>query len=106
MVNILSQLEPRVYATSSRHPRSVPESTLCDLFRRQGLKNVNGFNDVKSAGEMAFKEAKRTDLILATGSLFVAAELRESVLGITPEIYPDLLAKNSGRDLGQVPYGG
>jgi len=106
MVNILSRLEPRVYAASSRHPRSVPETTLCDLFRLQGLKNVNGFNDVKSAGEMAFKEAKSNDLILATGSLFVAAELRESVLGITPEIYPDLLAKNAGRDLGQVPYGG
>ena len=106
MVDILSQLKPRVYATNSRHPRSVPEGTLCNLFRRHGLKNINGFNDVKSAGEMAVKEAKSRDLILATGSLFVAAELRESVLGITPEIYPDLLTKSAGRHDDQVPYGG
>ncbi len=32
------------------------------------------------------------DLILATGSLFVAAEVREAMLGIEPEIYPDLLS--------------
>ena len=31
------------------------------------------------------------DLILGTGSLFVAAELREAELGIRPELYPDLL---------------
>jgi len=31
------------------------------------------------------------DLVLATGSLFVAAEVREAMLGIEPELYPDLL---------------
>ena len=30
-------------------------------------------------------------MILATGSLFVAAEARETVLGIEPELYPDLM---------------
>ena len=27
------------------------------------------------------------DIVLATGSLFIAAEVREAVLGIEPEVY-------------------
>ena len=34
------------------------------------------------------------DLVLATGSLFVVAEAREAILGIEPEIYPDLLPQD------------
>ena len=41
--------------------------------------------------EVARSFANDDDLILGTGSLFVAAEVREAVLGIEPEIYPDLL---------------
>ena len=40
---------------------------------------------------MALDAAGDEDLVLATGSLFVAAEVREAVLSIEPEIYPDLL---------------
>ena len=40
----------------------------------------------------AMELAEDVDLILATGSLFVAAEVREAMLGIEPEIYPDLLS--------------
>ena len=106
MVEILSGMDPRVYATRSRHPRSVSEHTICDLFQRRGLKNVQGVGDVKSAGTIAMREAKNNDLILATGSLFIAAELRESILGIEPEIYPDLLAKRGIRDSNKAPNGG
>ena len=106
MVEILSGIEPRVYATRSRHPRSVSESTICDLFQRRGMKYIQGFGDVKSAGAQAMQEAKSTDLILATGSLFIAAELRESILEIEPEIYPDLLAKQRVSDFNKAPYGG
>ena len=106
MVEILSGVDPRVYATRSRHPRSVSEDTICDLFQQRGLKNVQEVGDVKSAGALAMQEAKNNDLILATGSLFIAAELRESILGIEPEIYPDLLAKRGIRDSNKAPYGG
>ena len=34
-------------------------------------------------------------LVLATGSLFLAAEVREAALGIEPEIYPELRRKKS-----------
>ena len=37
---------------------------------------------------------------------FIAAELRESILGIEAEIYPDLLAKRGISDFNKAPYGG
>jgi folylpolyglutamate synthase/dihydropteroate synthase len=106
MVDILSSRGPRVYATRSRHPRSVSEDTICNLFQQRGLRHVQGIGDVKSAGAIAIQESKSNDLILATGSLFIAAELRESILGIEPEIYPDLLAKRGLSDFNKAPYGG
>jgi dihydrofolate synthase/folylpolyglutamate synthase len=106
MVEILSGMDPKVYATRSRHPRSVSEDTISDLFQRRGLKHVQAVGDVKSAEAIAMQEAKSNDLILATGSLFIAAELRESILGIEPEIYPDLLAKRGASDSNKAPYGG
>ena len=106
MVEILSSMDPRVYATRSRHPRSVSEDAICDLFQQRGLKHIQGIGDVKAAGAIAMQEAKSNDLILATGSLFIAAELRESILGIEPEIYPDLLTKRGISDFNKAPYGG
>ena len=50
-----------------------------------------------STGE-ALKQAMGTagpeDLVLVTGSLFIAAEARELILGIQPERYPDLLPQD------------
>ena len=45
----------------------------------------------KEALDRALASAGPGDLVLVTGSLFVAAEAREAVLGIQPERYPDLL---------------
>jgi len=39
---------------------------------------------------LAMEVAGKKDLVLATGSLFLAAEVREAALGIEPEIYPEL----------------
>ena len=39
---------------------------------------------------MALDTAGYKDLVLATGSLFLTAEVRESALGIEPEMYPEL----------------
>ena len=46
---------------------------------------------VDAAIDAAISDAGANDLVLVTGSLFVAAEAREAVLGIEPETYPDLL---------------
>lgn len=79
-------------ATQSRHPKSSHASRLVEAGRKHGLE----FSMRPSVGE-ALRDAKRIvdqnheiGLIVVTGSLFVAAEAREDLLGIEPEIYDDL----------------
>jgi dihydrofolate synthase/folylpolyglutamate synthase len=91
MVALLAQGRPRVIATRSRHPRSAQPQELAGLFRDRGLDRVEAVDTVKGAVAQALKGAGPRDLILGTGSLFVAAEVREDLLGIEPERYPDLL---------------
>jgi dihydrofolate synthase/folylpolyglutamate synthase len=91
MVNLLAQQGDTVYATRSRHPRSVPPEELGEMFRDRGAASVCEIETVDEALSLARQAAHPEDLILGIGSLFVAAELREAVLGIEPELYPDLL---------------
>lgn len=91
MVELLSKDRPTVVTTRSRHPRSATPPELAGLFRDQGLPEVTVTDSIQDAVAQAMKLAGPNDLILATGSLFVAAEVREAVLGIEPELYPDLL---------------
>ncbi|MEC9308500.1 MAG: folylpolyglutamate synthase/dihydrofolate synthase family protein [Chloroflexota bacterium] len=92
MVNIIAEIEPRVVVTESRHPRSLDSNKLYDHFVDSGLNEVKRTDDVDTALKIAKTWAGSDDLILIIGSLFVAAEGREEVLGIIPEIYPDLLS--------------
>ena len=79
-------------ATRSRHPRSMPTGAVATEFARHEVGRVEeAETQLAHALELARSSVGSEDLILATGSLFVAAELREAVLGIEPEIYPDLL---------------
>jgi len=91
MVALLAKGNPTVIATRSRHPRSTPPPELAGLFQDQGLTQVTAADSVKDAVAQAMELAGPKDLILGTGSLFVAAEVRETLLGIVPELYPDLL---------------
>ncbi len=91
MVDALAPHVDLAIATRSRHPRSMAPSSLAKLLRDSAIGDVRQVEDVCGALELARKEAGSRDLVLATGSLFVAAETRETVLGIEPEIYPDLL---------------
>lgn len=79
-------------ATQSRHPKSSPAQRLADTGRQHGIEI-----SVQTSVEAALLEAKRVSggnrgigLIVVTGSLFVAAEAREYLLGIEPEMYDDL----------------
>ena len=90
MVKCLSRVDPLVIATASRHPRSLATGAVADLFKQSGTKVVEATTP-KDALALALNEAGEDDLVLATGSLFVAAEVREARLGIEPELYPDLL---------------
>jgi dihydrofolate synthase / folylpolyglutamate synthase len=91
MVRLLAAQKPLVYVTRSRHPRSVPPEDLADLFRAEGVFDVVETHSTAEATRQAQEAAHPGDLVLATGSLFVAAEAREALLGIEPELYPDLL---------------
>ena len=91
MVEAMAPHSDMVIATRSRHPRSLAPASLAGLLRENGVQEVRQTEDVCGALELAREEADPKDLILATGSLFVAAEAREAMLGIEPELYPDLL---------------
>ena len=81
--------EPLVFATRSRHPRAASTKTVANAFLARGV-NVVSVEGVAEAVTLAMQEAGNDDLILATGSLFVAAEAREALKGIEPELYPKL----------------
>ncbi len=94
MVKLFARHAHCVVATRSRHPRSMAPSEIADMFIAAGMtdRQVLACSDVAHAVEEALTLASPDDLVLVAGSLFVAAEVREKVLGIKPEEYPDLLA--------------
>jgi dihydrofolate synthase/folylpolyglutamate synthase len=94
MIKPLAEHNPLVFATRSRHPRSLPPASLAAEFHARGVPAIE-VDTVAEALARARSQARPGDLILGTGSLFVAAEVRESVLGIEPELYPDLLPPDS-----------
>ena len=78
-----------IYATASRHPRSLTPAEVSGLFA-DFRETVSEAPTPAEALKMALDTAGDKDLVLATGSLFLTAEVRESALGIEPEIYPEL----------------
>ena len=93
MVELLAERCDRVIATRSRHPRSMRPSEIAEVFLANGVPAdcVATVSNVADALNLALEGAGPDDLALVTGSLFVVAEAREAMLGIDPEIYPDLL---------------
>ena len=93
MVELLAQRAGRVVATRSRHPRSMRPAEIVSEFAAHDYPEdrIAQVNSVDAAIAAATTDAGENDLILVTGSLFVAAEAREAILNIPPETYPDLL---------------
>jgi len=87
MARALGEKADIIVATASRHPRSMQAVEVADLFPESG-KRVLASTPEEALG-IAMKIAEKKDLVLATGSLFLAAEIREVALGIEPEIYPE-----------------
>jgi dihydrofolate synthase/folylpolyglutamate synthase len=73
MVQELKPLSNHIIITSSSHPRAASSSLLAEKFNSLGLKPVIVVN-VAEALSKTLSLAKKTDLILITGSLFIAAE--------------------------------
>ena len=72
----LSSLSSRVIVTPSRHPRAADASRFVDEFSKWGVSPQVAEN-VPSAVDLALAGAKLGDLVCATGSLFVVAEVIE-----------------------------
>ena len=78
-----------IIVTRSRHPRAASTAAVAKAFIGQNLE-VMQVEGVDSAVARALEDAREDDLVLATGSLFVAAEAREAIKGIEPELYPEI----------------
>ena len=92
MAQALGEKADMVFATASRHPRSLTPGEVAGLFAGPGTV-VKEAPTPAAALEMALDHAGENDLVLATGSLFLTAEVREAALGIEPELYPELPAR-------------
>ena len=92
MVTEISKANARIIVTRSRHPGSLSPNTLAEEFAKNGV-TVQQIDTVDLAMEEVDKNSGRHDLVVATGSLFVAAEAREKMKKITPELYPSLFPR-------------
>ena len=90
IVDELAQDGATIVVTRSRHPRAVSQASLAQEFRRAGVE-VTQIESVEAAINHAIGVAQEQDFVIVAGSLFVAAEAREALLGIKPEVYPSLL---------------
>ena len=79
-------------ATQSRHPKSVPASRVAQVGHENGLEFRETYSvdmALETASEVALANPE-IGMIIATGSLFIAAEAREALLDIEPELYEEL----------------
>ena len=98
MVSALAELDPLVVAVRSRHPRAVCSAAVARLVSDAGLKVVFQTDDVGEGARRAVEAAGAGGLVLATGSLSVAAEVTEEIRGMPAELYPTIKGPSGGRE--------
>ena len=91
MLAELKLFDPRVLGTQSRDPRSVVVDKISSASLALGLDFVGGYESVAESFNLALSLANSNDLIVATGSITVVAEVIENLEGIVPETYPWLV---------------
>jgi dihydrofolate synthase/folylpolyglutamate synthase len=89
IVQELAQGSPTVIVTRSRHPRAASPRMLAEEFARAGVEAAQ-VEGVAAAVKQAVEMTQVGDMVVVTGSLFVAAEAREYSLHIPPEVYASL----------------
>ena len=92
MVSSIAPAADLVIATQARHPRALEVDELAGMLSKRGASTESAPTPL-DALERARVAAGSGGLVLATGSLFLAAEVREAALGIEPETYPSLVRK-------------
>lgn len=81
------KLSPRIILTKSRHPKSIPIIELKKIVKKYKLNILATTNNTTSAMNLAKTNIKKNEIIIATGSLFVAGEIIEIVNNLKKEIY-------------------
>jgi len=77
MAKVLTGLAGKVIVTSSGHPRAATTDQLARAFGQNGV-SADIHPDIREALSAALTASGDNDLILATGSLFIAAEIGRS----------------------------
>ena len=90
MAQELAALSRKALAVRSRHPRAASTDSVEQALTKAGIEVIREFSDVGQALSFSVDMAMEGDLILGTGSLFVAAEVIEAMEGQRPELYPAL----------------
>lgn len=88
MAKVFMPIVDVVIATQSRHPRAASLYDLKQVFADFDAA-VTECDNVSIAIRRAIDIAENGDLILVTGSLITAAEAREEILNIPPEVYTE-----------------
>jgi len=74
MAGVLATLAGKVIVTGSGHPRAAAAEQLARVFRRHGI-SAKIKPDAREALSAALAASGKDDLVVATGSLFLAAEI-------------------------------
>lgn len=103
--SIAAEMEPmprleQVIATRSRHPRAAPARTVAAAFSERDVATT-WEEDVPQAVDSALALAEPSDMVCVFGSLFVAAEAREHVLGLQADPLPTAAAVSESREAGR-----
>ena len=87
IMKILIDLNPRIILTKSRHPKSIPVDQLKKILKKYKKNIIADFNDIENALSYGKKIIKRNEVIISTGSLFIAAETIETIKKVKKEFY-------------------
>lgn len=90
MLRELATLSPLALAVRSRDPRALESSVIAEAARAVGLTVALQSDNVGVAARRAMQLVGEGGLVVAAGSLTVAAETIEEMEGIEPELYPYL----------------
>ena len=86
----LKSLKPILIPVSSRHPKSVSCEVVKETSLCCGIDTIGRYDTVSQGLDYALSIASEKDLVLATGSLSVVAEVSEAINQISPEFYYNL----------------
>ena len=85
-----ASLSPQVIVTRSRHPKAVEPDDFAAALQQVNISVAAVTRTTQEALTLARRMVSANGGIIATGSLFIAAEVIETVSGIEPEMYPDM----------------